>query len=278
MLTAYFSPTGTTKHIALALSTYLKDALTRQGGLPSIKKIDFTQLSERVPDEISEIIEVDRDTLFILSLPVYAGRVPNILLPYLKRFKGDHTKTVIVAVYGNRHYDDALMEIWQLLKANGFDVIAAGAFIGAHSFSDQLASGRPDADDISICKQFAEKIAEKLEKYATACPEVVGIPGKWPLRSYFRPVDVNGVPFDFKRIAPVTQDSCIACGLCSKICPVGSISNRDHKTIIGICIKCCACVKRCPVNAKQFDDLNFIKHKIELETDFFSRKSPEYFL
>lgn len=96
------------------------------------------------------------------------------------------------------------------------------------------------------------------------------------LRPYYRPLDANGEPFDFKSIKPVTLENCIHCGTCAVKCPVQSISHEDHKTILGKCIKCCACVKRCPAEAKKFDDVNFIKHQVELEERCRDRKEPEY--
>ncbi len=278
MLAAYFSPTGTTRKIVMALSAHLKDAMTTNSELTNdiisieLKTIDFTPLTERTSNDE---IRIKCDELFILGIPVYAGRVPNVLLPYLKRFKGDNTKAVIVAVYGNRHYDDALMELSQLFVSNGFDVVAGCAFIGEHAFSNVLAAGRPDTEDLLLCKQYAYEIANKLTNLESRC---FMIPGQWPLRPYYRPVDDDGAAFDFKRIVPVTKSTCIECGLCANLCPVQSISNSDNRTITGMCIKCCACVKHCPVEAKQFDDPNFMKHKKELEVDFFCRRSPECFL
>lgn len=279
MLAAFFSPTGTTRKIVMDLSTHLKEALDTEEmndkNAVVLKTVDFTPLSERTSNEE---IRICRDELFILGIPVYAGRVPNVLLPYLNRFRGDKTKAVIVAVYGNRHYDDALMELSQLLVSNGFEVIAGCAFIGEHAFSNVLAAGRPDTDDLLASKRFAYEIANKLTHIGSQRVDNLIMPGQWPLRPYYRPVDDDGFAFDFKRIVPITMTSCVECGLCAKLCPVQSISYVDNRTITRICIKCCSCVKHCPVEAKQFDNPNFLKHKKELEADFFSRRSPECFL
>lgn len=275
MLTAFFSPTGTTQTLVKAFTKHLTEAINDQEMIDEPKFIDFTPLSERSFINGLKEIRIDSNEIFVLGVPVYAGRVPNILLNYLNCFKGDHTKAIIIAVYGNRHYDDTLMELWQILDVNGFDVVAAGAFIGEHAFSDILAAGRPDGDDLFECKQFADQIAVKLSRSVTNGFEPPLIPGSWPLRPYYKPA---GVSFDFKRITPVTLDACLDCGLCAEICPVQSISHVDNKTIVGMCIKCCACVKQCPVSAKQFDDTNFINHKKELEYGYSSRKIPEFFL
>ena len=44
-------------------------------------------------------------------MPVYAGRVPALAVERLKGIKTSGVKFVIVAVYGNRAYEDALVEM-----------------------------------------------------------------------------------------------------------------------------------------------------------------------
>jgi len=87
--------------------------------------------------------------LAIIGVPVYAGRVPEIAAHRLKEIKGAGTPAVVVAVYGNREFEDALVEMRDIAIAQGFEVVAAGAFIAEHSFStDELpiAAGRPDSE------------------------------------------------------------------------------------------------------------------------------------
>ena len=80
-----------------------------------------------------------------------------------------------VVVYGNREYDDALLETKNALRANGFQVIAAAAFIAEHSIVRTIAAGRPDAEDEALCRQFAAEVEKKLSSSAT-----VTVPGNDP--------------------------------------------------------------------------------------------------
>ena len=80
-----------------------------------------------------------RKDIVIVGVPVYAGRVPNVLLKYLNTMSGNGALAIAVVLYGNRNYDDALLELKDILEANGFKVIAGGAFIGEHAFSKTLA-------------------------------------------------------------------------------------------------------------------------------------------
>ncbi len=78
---------------------------------------------------------------------------------------------------------------------------------------------------------------------------------------------------------PKTKDTCTNCGLCAKLCPMGTIDPDDPFKMTGICIKCCACVKSCPVQARYFDDPGVRFHKEDLEEKFTSpAKDPEFYL
>ena len=166
------------------------------------------------------------------------------------------------------------MEWKDILNTNGFNVVAAGAFIGEHSFSDILAKGRPDDLDYNVVKEFANKIYFKLSSGLST----VKVPGHIPYRPYYKPKDKDGNPVDIRKVKPKTNKNCTDCKTCVKVCPMASINYDDPSQLDGICIKCGACIKKCPVNAKYFDDENYLKHKHELEVEFAERRNPELFL
>ena len=59
-----------------------------------------------------------------------------------------------------------------------------------------------------------------------------------------RGIGMDGQPAVFLKAKPKTDLSkCTKCGLCSTLCPMGSIDAADTSNITGICIKCQACVK-----------------------------------
>jgi ferredoxin len=181
-----------------------------------------------------------------------------------------------VVLYGNRNYDDALIELKDLLEADAFRVVAGGAFIGEHSFSRTLGRNRPDEKDLAATVDFAGRIYKKM----TAPGEIpaVAVKGNRPYRDYYKPKNKNGQPVDIRKVTPKTNSDCIDCKLCASICPMGSIDAGDVSHVAGICIKCCACIKNCPVGAKYFDDENYLWHKKELEIRFTERRKPEFFV
>lgn len=266
----YFSPTDTTRKIVSGIAQKISE---NSGDSARINTIDFT-----LPGIRKNPVSFTKEDLVILGVPVYAGRVPNILLKYLDLVTGNGALAVAVVVYGNRDYDDALIELKDILESHDFTVIAGGAFVGEHAFSKTLAANRPDEKDMKIVSDFAHQIYAKISSQETFAN--INVKGNKPYRKYYVPRDRNGKPFnDFRKVKPKTNtDDCIECKLCAEVCPMGSIDFDDISIINGICIKCCACIKKCPTQSKYFDDSNYLKHKNELEIAYSRRSEPELFI
>jgi ferredoxin/menaquinone-dependent protoporphyrinogen IX oxidase len=266
----YFSATGTTKKAAEGIASAIADQMGTQAEI-----IDFT-----LPAAREKALKFGAEDLVVFGTPVIAGRVPNVLLKYLDTVEGNGAAAIPVVLYGNRDYDDALIELRDILENHGLHTIAAAAFVGEHSFSYDLAKGRPDEKDMELVKMFAEKVAEKIKGIAdgTALQPigVKGVPN--PYRGYYQPRDRQGNPVDIRKVKPLTSDACTNCLICADVCPMGSISREDVREFTGICIKCCACVKKCPVQAKYYEDAGYLYHKRELEEGFARRAEPEMFL
>ena len=261
-------PTGTTQKIIQALAATLSTHVDLY--TPSTE-IDFT-----LPNARTSGVNFQASDLLIIGVPVYAGRVPNVLLKYLNDIVGNGAMAIPVVVYGNRQYDDALIELSDILKMNGFRVIAAAAFIGEHAFSYSLAKDRPDAPDMDRVQDFGSQIHGKI--CAGEIGKDVNINGNCPYRAYYRPLDEAGNPVDLRAVRPKTSSACTDCKSCVNVCPMGSIDSEDVRKFNSICIKCGACIKKCPVHAKYYDDENYLRHKQELEAEFCERREPEIFI
>lgn len=267
--TMYFSPTGTTQKIVSGIAKKILENTNMQ---IAINNIDFT-----LPMVRKETVSFTGEDVVIVGVPVYAGRVPNILLPYLNSITGNGALAIPVVVYGNRNYDDALVELKDILECNGFKVIAGGAFIGEHSFSKTLAQNRPDERDMAVVSDFANQIYSKIASQQDNV-QTAAVKGDKPYRKYYIPKDENGIPTDIRKVKPKTNSNCIDCKLCVSVCPMGSIDYEDVSKLNGICIKCGACIKKCPNQAKYYDDKDYLRHKSELEINFANRREPELFL
>jgi len=263
----WFSPTGTTQKTVEAVA---KSICKNMDGDTEYKSTSFTLSRER-----EKHLEFNEEDIVVFGVPVYAGRVPNILLKYLNTVIGGRSQVVPIVVYGNRNYDDALIELKGIMEVCNFKVVAAGAFIGEHSFSRILAKDRPDVLDMEIAESFGAKISSKIA--AGNVKDCIDVKGEYPCRPYYRPRDIEGNFYDFRKIKPKTKNTCKDCKTCVEVCPMGSIDRDDVSKFTGICIKCGACIKKCPVGAKYYDDVNYLKHQHELEDECKERKEPELF-
>ena len=110
-------------------------------------------------------------------MPTYAGKLPNKLLPYVQSgFAGNGALAVPVVTFGNRSFDNALAELSATLEQDGFHTIAAGTFAARHAFTDALAAGRPDRQDMTVLAQLGATVVAKLGKM-TEIPAPVVVDG-----------------------------------------------------------------------------------------------------
>lgn len=227
----YFSATYTTRKIARSVAKQLCGSVT---------EYDVTQTT------MATDVVFDKGEVLVMAAPVYAGRIPPKVLESFRRFRGNNTPAILLCVYGNREYDDALLEMKDLVEENGFRVIAAGAFIARHSIFPQIASDRPDAADLSVVGEFGAESARRIANLTSidSLPliEIKGnrpykIPGKIPLR-------------------PTGDKNCNECGVCVGLCPVHAILEATpRKTDKEKCISCGRCIVVCPNHARRFGGL-----------------------
>ncbi len=264
----YFSATGNTRRIVTSLGRAIAESFE----VP-LEVTDFT-----LPAAREETCSFAPDELVIFGTPTYAGKVPNKLLPYVKSgFAGNGALCVPVVTFGNRAYDNSLAELCACLEADGFHTVAAGAFAAQHAFSQTLAAGRPDAQDMAELAKFGAAIVGKLVKRSDP-GEAIRVPGD-AAAPYYIPRGLDGEPKVFLKAKPVTDtDRCIQCGVCAALCPMGSIDPADVTQVTGICIKCHSCVKNCPMEAKFFTDEAFLSHRAMLEQTYTRRAEPEWFV
>ena len=238
----YFSPTRTTKKIVESIAQGIQ--------IDTIEHLDLTP-----PQAKSQEFEEIHDCLAIIGTPVYSGRVLVDAMHRLQRLKATNTPAVVIVVYGNREYEDALLELRNLATEVGFTPLAGGAFIGEHSYSNKttpIANGRPDSGDLKKAREFGKMVQEKIGViHAISEMKTLHVPGNFPYRERIIR----------SRKSPMTQEQlCKRCRECIEVCPKAAITLEN--TIItdqNVCILCCACVKICPEGSRTMEDLEILR-------------------
>lgn len=245
-----FSPTGGTKKAADLLSKGLGE---------TVRLIDLT-------DRELQSVDLGDDSLAVIAVPSFGGRVPALAAKRLARIHGNHARCVIMCVYGNRAYEDTLLELEDLAKQSGFQVIAAVAAVAEHSIMHQYAAGRPDRQDQDELKGYAEKILEKIN--GEACAGVCVLPGNRPYKK------AGGAG-----VVPKADKSCTGCGLCAKSCPARAISADNIKTADSkLCISCMRCVTQCPQSARRINGAMVAAAALAMKKVCSVRKGNELYL
>ena len=285
----YFSPTHTSRKIAEAVAAGMDGIYCGSGegtgataSCPgTVKTIDLTL------DRSEEPVILAQGEAVVIGAPVYAGRVAPEAVKRLKRIQvaaGASVPAVVTVTYGNRDYEDALVELYDLTLSLGLIPFAARAFIGEHSYSTPempVAEGRPDSMDLADASIFGGECVRKLESPGAFAP--FHIKGNRPYKEPARPSTPTAASQPHSgtastRAVPVSADGCPLCGECAAVCPTGAIvldsGSMKVLTDSSLCIRCCACVKACPAGMRTYST----PFAAFLHEHCSARREPETFL
>lgn len=251
----YFSPTESTKRVTELIGAQI------QG---THESLDLTDAVKIRPD-----YGFDENEAVLVGVPVYGGRVPETAVRRLRKLHGHRTPAVLIVTYGNRAYEDALLELKDILTEQGFCPAAAAAVVTEHNIVRTIAAGRPDEQDKEQLRRFGSQVDEKLGRLSGSCAlEELTVKGNRPYREY------HGVPMKIK-----VSSSCTDCGICIRKCPVQAISRTDAKvTDEERCISCMRCIYVCPTGGRKVSSLLLMAVRQKLKKVCSDRKESEFIL
>lgn len=254
----YYSPTHTGQAIVNAVAEGC-----------SAKQMNVIDLTSATNTRKKRVL---KEGIAVIGVPVYSGRVAPEAAKRLASIRAEGIPAILVVIYGNREFEDALIELQNLATKAGFNPIAAASFIGEHSYSSiekPIAAGRPDMPDVLKARELGITVIKNMRK-KSSISATLKVPGNFP---YKDSMGASGVSPSVDVVA------CKLCGDCVKACPVGAISIENQVLEIdnGLCTMCCACVKVCSKNAMSINAPGVLE-KIELLfKNCQTRKEPELF-
>lgn len=223
-----FSPTGGTKKVADIVSQSISENVESF-------ELCLAQKDLKIPS-------LSKEDICLICVPSFGGRVPGVAAERISEIPSAGAKAVLICVYGNRAYDDTLIELQSIAQKAGFECFAMISALAEHSIAREIAKGRPDKDDEAVLKGFGAKIKEKI------------LMKKFDLESKI-PGNPTYKERSKSKFAPETKESCIGCGACVRGCPVSAIDSDNPSSVDGEkCISCLKCTAICPVNAKALNE------------------------
>ena len=129
-------------------------------------------------------IKVDEETVAVIGMPVYVGKIPLPAAKALRDIAGNGAMTVASVSYGGRSYGNALFELTSLADDCGFRPVGAGAFLMHHMKRRGSAHGSMPALDLDAMSEFSDAASAKIKRLMGCDIE--------ELRIKPAPLEVNG--------------------------------------------------------------------------------------
>lgn len=235
MIGIYFSGTGNTR---FCVDKFIKE---------------YDQSKNSFSIEENETLEkIKNNNEIVIGYPVQYSNIPKILRDYIVNhpdvWKGKNI--FIIATMGLFSGDGAGI-LARLLKKYGAVIVGGLHLKMPDSICDEKALKRSFEENKRLVMKAEEKIGKSVCNIKNGNPPQEGLGTVYHLAGLFG----QRLYFFWKTKKytdklKIDSQTCIACGLCEKLCPMGNIAMTDGMPVAGgQCTMCYRCISKCPKQA-----------------------------
>lgn len=212
--------------------------------LYAAKQLDTELIS--IPQVIhSDELEFAADRIGIVA-PVYGHELPDMVKDFLHKVQFNTKYFYMVLTYGNRHGGAAELA-YKLctecgLKPDYINVLLmTDNWLPAFDMNEQRKVDKAVDEHIRLIREDIDARRKMISEVTDADRDAH--------RQFTE--SISSMPAEAWQHLIRISDKCIGCGVCTKVCPSGSIHIADGKAVYtsGKCQTCLACVHACPQKA-----------------------------
>lgn len=244
----WFSGSGNTLDIAMCIY----DTLIKNG-----------KQAELIPIEKSRPEDINQDSVIGLIFPVAVQGTYPIVWDFVRGLpKVNGTECFMVDTLGM--YSGGIVgPVKRIVKKKGFNPVLACEIIMPSNFSRKEIEPEKDKETIRKAKDKAERFTMMLIEGNKSWHD---IPLFSRLMSLFSRSKRLWNMLRKSMPPQIDADKCIKCGLCVKLCPVGTLVMEDKNSIPTAkdnCMLCQRCKAFCPKNALKLNEKSDLYYRNE---------------
>ena len=127
----------------------------------SAEDISVESMDLRAGDKIPVI---DKETVVVLGMPVYVGKIPLPGIKALREIEGSGAMTLTLVAYSGRDYGNALYELTHFADERKLSVVGAGAIAISYVTIRGKTFGKSAIIDMISLTDYAEAAANKIKR------------------------------------------------------------------------------------------------------------------
>jgi ferredoxin/flavodoxin len=271
VLIVYFSPAGSTRHVAEVIEKQFQALGTETSSF------DLAEGNSGVAAAISQQMEnSEGKSCLCIGSPVYASHaVPPVMecIAGLKENPG--VFAVPFVTWGGACSGISLYEMGKELIEKRFTLLGAAKILAVHSLmwalEDALGKGHPDSGDDHMIGKLVNHLHQKLHE---AKPKGINLSVlAYQTKENHEKMEKTGLHTARAHLPKRKLDTglCNQCKVCSEVCPMDAVIFTPYPEFDDGCVFCFNCMKNCPEQAI-IADMSGIWKRIRDRAAFFSER------